>query len=54
MEPIHKKCTCIALNHPLHKRGECDEPAPATGEGVCLTCRFATSPVKEPIAGVSD
>lgn len=42
-------CTCIAINHPLHKKGECDEPPTQRG-GICNTCRYWYShpaPVKE-------
>jgi hypothetical protein len=44
------KCPCIATNHPLHKPGHCDEPASPQGGGyaICLTCRYAKSPKKEP------
>jgi hypothetical protein len=33
-------CPCIAINHG-HAAGQCDEPEPASGGSVCLTCRYA-------------
>lgn len=36
-EPRH--CPCIATSH-NHKPGQCDEPAPPSGGGVCPTCRY--------------
>jgi hypothetical protein len=41
-------CSCIALDHPLHKPGRCDEPPDIRG-GVCHTCRVAIvgNPPKE-------
>lgn len=33
-------CSCIAINHPLHLPGKCDEP-PTWMYGICHTCRYA-------------
>jgi hypothetical protein len=36
-------CNCIALNH-AHESGQCDEPEPPTGKGICMTCRYYEPP----------
>jgi hypothetical protein len=36
-------CSCLATNHG-HEPGQCDEPEPATGAGVCATCRYYSTP----------
>jgi hypothetical protein len=37
-----KHCNCLALSHG-HLPGQCDEPEPPTGAGVCVTCRYAVN-----------